>query len=91
MRSRQQTVISVVVAMAVSLGLLVTGVQAQSGVLDPPGSAVDGSGDPVPTTQTQPSWDQTLPAAERFVLVMGGAAGRRCWTKIPGWCGSSRP
>ena len=60
--------------MGVSLGFLVTGIQAQSGSLEPPGSAVDGLGDPVPTTQTQPSWDQTLPVAERFVLVMGGAA-----------------
>ena len=74
MRSRQKTVISIVVAIAVSLGVLVTGVQAQSGSLEPPPSAVTGGGDPVPTTQTQPSWDQTLPAAERFVLVMGGAA-----------------
>lgn len=28
----------------------------------------------VEVAQTQPSWDQTLPAKERFVLVMGGAA-----------------
>ncbi len=47
---------------------------AQSGSLEPPGSAVNGSGDPVATTQTQPSWDQVLPASERFKLVMGGAA-----------------
>ncbi len=54
---------------------LMTGVaQAQSGSLEPPASAVDGGGNPVATTQTQPSWDQTLPVAERFVLVMGGAA-----------------
>ena len=53
--------ISLVVGLGVGLGLLVTGVQAQSGVLDPPPSAVDGVGAPVPTTQTQPSWDQSLP------------------------------
>jgi hypothetical protein len=47
--------------------------QAQSGNLEPPASAYSGA-NPTPTTQTQPSWDQTLPAAERFVLVMGGAA-----------------
>jgi len=74
MHSRQKSIISFVVGLGVSLGFLVTAAHAQSGVLDPPGSAVDGSGNPVPTTQTQPSWDQTLPAAERFVLVMGGAA-----------------
>ena len=28
----------------------------------------------MPTPQTQPSWDQVLPANERFVLAMGGAA-----------------
>ncbi|MCH9662871.1 MAG: DUF1566 domain-containing protein [Gammaproteobacteria bacterium] len=50
-----------------------TVVQAQSGSLEPPGSAVNGSGDPVATTQTQPSWDQDLPANERFKLVLGGA------------------
>ncbi len=58
------------------LGMLAmagTVVQAQSGSLEPPGTAVNGSGDPVATTQTQPSWDQSLPASERFNLVMGGA------------------
>ncbi len=71
MHSRRKAVISPVVG--VSLGLL-TAVQAQSGSLEPPASAVDGSGAPVATTQAQPSWDQDLPASERFVLVMGGAA-----------------
>ena len=74
MHSRQKSIISLVVGVGVSLAFLVTGGQAQSGVLDPPPSAVDGSGDPVPTTQTQPSWDQGLPAAERFVLVLPTAA-----------------
>ena len=57
MHRMQKSIISLVVGVGVSLGFLVTGVQAQSGVLDPPPSAVDVSGDPVPTTQTQPSWD----------------------------------
>ncbi len=48
--------------------------QAQSGSLEPPSSAVNGSGDPLPTTQTLPSWDQILSASERFKLVMGGDA-----------------
>ncbi len=56
------------------IALTSAGVQAQSGSLEPPGTAVDGSGEPVATTQTQPSWDQDLPASERFKLVLGGAA-----------------
>ncbi len=56
------------------IALTGTGVQAQSGSLEPPGSAVNGSGEPVPTTQTQPSWDQALPSSERFKLVMGREA-----------------
>ena len=74
MHSMLKSVISLAVGVGVSLGLLMTGVQAQSGSLEPPGSAVDGAGDPVATTQTQPSWDQGLPAAERFVLVLPTAA-----------------
>lgn len=45
-----------------------------AGTLDPPASAVDAVGNPVPTTPTPPSWSQKLPAAERFVLVLDGAA-----------------
>ena len=74
MHSMQKSIISLVIGVGVSLGVLVTGVQAQRGVLDPPPSAVDNLGDPVPTTQTQPSWDQGLPAAERFVRVLPTAA-----------------
>ena len=74
MSSKRKFVVNVLIGVVLSVGLSVTGVQAQSGSLEPPGSAVDGAGDPVATTQTQPSWDQSLPAAERFVLVMGGAA-----------------
>lgn len=83
MHKVKQAVMGCVVVFGVSLGLLATGVQAQSGSLEPPGSAVNPSGDPVATTQTQPSWDQTLPANDgrllgcdstRFKCVMGGAA-----------------
>ncbi len=56
------------------IALTGVGVQAQSGSLEPPGTAVNGSGEPVGTTQTQPSWDQDLPANERFKLVLGGEA-----------------
>jgi hypothetical protein len=45
-----------------------------AGSLEPPASAVDGSGNPVPTTMTPPSWSQVLPDDERFELVMDGAA-----------------
>ncbi len=70
---RQATaILSLMVTM--SLGIGATGVQAQSGSLEPPGSAVNGSGEPVATTQTQPSWDQNLSANERFKLVLGGEA-----------------
>ncbi len=65
------------VAVLFGLGLLLGGLLTGSllaGTLEPPGSVDDALGDPVPTTQTQPSWDQVLPASERFVLVMGGAA-----------------
>ena len=74
MKRNLNTVIGIIVSVAVSLGIVVTAALAQSGSLEPPSTAVDGSGNPVPTTQTQPSWDQVLPADERFVLVMGGEA-----------------
>jgi len=70
MHSKWKSVVNVLIGMVLSVGLLVTGVQAQSGSLEPPGSAVDGTGNPVATTQTQPSWDQGLAAAERFVRVL---------------------
>ena len=40
---------------------------AQAGSLEP-------SAAPGPTTQIPPAWNQILPAADRFELVMGGAA-----------------
>lgn len=77
-------------ALVFSAGLVTCGLafmlidaQAQSGSLEPPSSAVSG-GLPVPTTQTQPSWDQALPANDgdpatgcnstRFKCVLGDAA-----------------
>ncbi len=70
----KQSTVMMSVMVSLSLGIGVLEVQAQSGSLEPPGSAVNGSGDPVATTQTQPSWDQNLPANERFKLVLGGEA-----------------
>ncbi len=64
--------VMIVTGWCVAFGLIP--VFAASGSLEPPGSAVNGSGDPVATTQTQPSWDQNLPASERFKLVLGGEA-----------------
>lgn len=61
---------SVLFVLVGGLGLGVSVGQAQSGSVEPPGTAVDGSGDPVATTQTQPSWDQSLPGSERFVRVL---------------------
>ncbi len=61
-------------SLALALGVSVPLASAQSGSLEPPGTAVNGSGDPVATTQTQPSWDQNLPASERFKLVLSGEA-----------------
>jgi hypothetical protein len=57
---------------ALGLGTLgFVAVTAQAGSLEP-------SGPPASTMQSldhmQPTWDQILPASERFVLVMGGAA-----------------
>ena len=73
MQNSRTAIMSLVVGM--SLGFLVTGVQAASGNLEPPGSAVDNSGDPVATTQTQPSWDQALSGNERFTYVLNQSAG----------------
>ncbi len=61
-RSTLKSFISLLVSVGISLGLLCTAALAQSGSLEPPASAVDAFGDPVPTTQPQPSWDQVLPA-----------------------------
>ncbi len=70
----RKTVGCLVLGGVMSLVFLVTTVQAQSGNLEPPGSAVGGSGVPVPTTQTQPSWDQNGFGRERFKRVLSGQA-----------------
>lgn len=90
---------SMIVSTALAvMGLMAGPALAQSGSLEPPGSAVDGGGDPAPTTQTQPSWDQTLDASNgdgagcdstRFKCVMGGDAvldieTGLVWEKAPG-------
>ncbi len=64
----------VLFSLLVFYGVGVSLAQGQSGNLDPPGTAVDTNGNPAASTQTQPSWDQDLPTAERFKLVMGGDA-----------------
>jgi len=74
MTNFNQCKMQVCLSLLLGLGVSVGAVQAQSGNLEPPGSAVDVGGNPVPTTQTQPSWDQDFPANERFKLVLGGEA-----------------
>jgi hypothetical protein len=56
------------------VALLLMPAVSVAGSLDPPASAVDASGNPVPTKMTPPSWSQKLPTAERFELVLDGAA-----------------
>ena len=72
MRRIQTVGMKAMMVVGLSLVMAVTDTWAQSGNLEPPSSAVDSGGNPVPTTQTQPSWDQTLPVNERFMLVMDG-------------------
>jgi hypothetical protein len=62
---------AVVMAIAAMMFFPVIGI---AGSLEPPASAVDATGKPVPTKMTPPSWSQKLPAAERFEVVLGGAA-----------------
>jgi len=51
---------------------------AGAGDIEPPPEAVDGAGNPISTMKTlnhiPPTWSQILPTAERFELVLGGAA-----------------
>lgn len=66
---------SIVMGLVIMLALVPVGTGSLlAGTLDPPASAFDTSGNPVPTTVGQPSWDKKLPVAERFVVVMDGAA-----------------
>jgi hypothetical protein len=49
-----------------------------AGQLEPPASAVDGSGNPVPTMRSMdevlPTWSQLLPDSDRYVSVMNDGA-----------------
>jgi hypothetical protein len=74
MNKRKRSVMAyvVIVAFIAAAGLFTSAVLA--GNLEPPTSAVDSAGNPVSTVQVPHTWSQTLPAAERFELVMGGAA-----------------
>ncbi len=78
MTSFYQLKLQVWLSLLLGLGVSVGVAQAQSGNLEPPASAVNGSGDPLATTQTQPSWDQLLPTSERFQVltrILGGGGG----------------
>ena len=74
MMNLQIMTVAVWLSLLMGFGIDVNVVQAQSGNLEPPATAVDGGGNPVATTQTQPSWDQFLLTSERFKLVMFGLA-----------------
>ncbi len=77
---------SVVLSGVMSLGFLVPAVQAQLDSLEPPGTAVNGNGDPRPTSLPQPSWDQLLNStnghpttgcgSDRFTCIFDGEAVR---------------
>ena len=80
------------VVMLATLLLAAGMAQAQSGNLEPPDSAVNNQGEPLPTTQTQPSWDQKLTGAERFKYVLGsqGVLDKETglvWEQSPWWTG----
>ncbi len=70
----QSTLTVIVTAMIFAMSALITVPLARAAPLEPPDSAVDPAGNPVPTGTTPPSWDKTLPPAERFVPVMNGEA-----------------
>ena len=69
MRRKRDIRLAVSIFMAIAMALILPGLSV-AGSLEPPASAVDGSGNPVPTMTTPPPWSQKLPAAERFVLVL---------------------
>lgn len=81
----------IIAAFVAAAGLFPSAVMA--GQLEPPSSAVDGSGNPVPTMKTldqiPPAWSQKLPADKRFELVLDGAAvldkeTGLVWARYPG-------
>jgi hypothetical protein len=66
MRRQQESMLVLVMITAfIATALILPGL-AGAGSLEPPASAVDGSGNPVPTRMTPPSWSQKLDASERF-------------------------
>jgi hypothetical protein len=77
MRSKRNirlvTTIIAVIALVLTLPCL-----SIAGSLEPPTTAVDSSGNPVPTVQIPPTWSQKLQcdttACPRFEIVMDGAA-----------------
>ncbi len=71
---------SLLMMLGLSLTVAGTGVQAQSGSLEPPPGVATNpiTGEPQATTPTPPSWDNTFQGlfdvVHRFKLVMGGEA-----------------
>lgn len=73
MRRKRDIRLVVSIFITIALSLIIPCLSI-AGSLEPPASAVDASGNPVPTMTTPPPWSQKLPAEERFVLVLDGEA-----------------
>jgi hypothetical protein len=73
MKRRRNIRLVTTIFMAVALAMFLPCLSI-AGSLEPPASAVDGSGNPVPTMTTPPPWSQKLPVSERFELVLDGLA-----------------
>lgn len=84
-----KTVISLFLGGAASVGVLLTGMPAQSGSLEPPASAFDANGNPRSTGSHFPSWDKKLDStngdatagrvgcdSDRFTCIWGDTAVR---------------
>jgi hypothetical protein len=68
MKGKKNIRLAVLILSAVALALFLAS-SSMAGSLEPPASAVDASGNPVPTMTTPPSWGKKLPASERFAVL----------------------
>lgn len=63
---------------AVLIALLVFSMDSYAGTLEPPASATDSLGNPVPTTPTPPSWSKNLPADDGDPVTGCGSSRFEC-------------